>query len=156
MSNRKTGTPKGPARPALTPLIGSLLRLPHEVCMARILATLDSHGFDITPTELGVFLYPSPEGRRPVDLARQCQMSRQAMNYVLTGLERRGYLKRQAGTGKATTVVRMTAKGRSMVEPVRNCVRELEQELTVQLGARRFEALRETLHELALRLGKLG
>jgi hypothetical protein len=43
-----------------------------------------------------------------------------------------------------------------MVEPVRNCVRELEQEWTVQLGARRFEALRETLHELALRLGKLG
>ena len=141
MSNKETGTTKHPARPAMTPLIGSLLRLPHEVCMARILATLDSQGFDITPTELGVFLYPSPEGRRPVDLA---------------GLERRGYLKREAGSGTAKTVVRMTAKGWSMIEPVRNCVREIEQEWTAHLGARRFEALRGTLHELALRLGKLA
>jgi DNA-binding MarR family transcriptional regulator len=156
MSNKATGTRKHPARPAMTPLIGSLLRLPHEVCMARILATLDSQGFDITPTELGVFLYPSPEGRRPVDLARQCHMTRQAMNYVLAGLERRGYLKREAGSGTAKTVVRMTAKGRSMIEPVRNCVREIEQEWTAHLGARRFEALRGTLHELALRLGKLA
>jgi DNA-binding MarR family transcriptional regulator len=155
MSNSRTGTAKRTARPAITPLIGSLLRLPHEVCMARMLATLESHGFDITPTELGVFLYPSPEGRRPVDLARQCHMSRQAMNYVLSGLEQRGYLERQAGTGTAKTVIRMTAKGWSMVEPIRNCIREIEQEWTKHLGARRFEALRKTLHELALQLGKL-
>jgi DNA-binding MarR family transcriptional regulator len=155
MSNRKTGPANRPARPAITPLIGSLLRLPHEVCMARMLATLESHGFDITPTELGVFLYPSPEGRRPVDLARQCHMSRQAMNYVLSGLERRGYLERHAGTGTAKTVIRMTAKGWSMVEPIRKCIREIEQEWTKHLGVRRFEALRGTLHELALRLGKL-
>ena len=155
VSTRRAGTAKGTARPALTPLIGSLLRLPHEVCMARILATLESHGFDITPTELGVFLYPSPEGRRPIDLARQCHMSRQAMNYVLTGLERRGYIERHAGTDKGTTVVRMTARGWSMVEPVRDCIREIEQEWTAHLGARRFEALRGTLLELSRRLGKL-
>jgi hypothetical protein len=70
-------------------MIGSLLRFPHEVVMTRILATLDSHRFDISATELGVFLYPPPEGRRPAALAWQCDMTRQAMNYVLTGLERR-------------------------------------------------------------------
>jgi DNA-binding MarR family transcriptional regulator len=83
-------------------------------------------------------------------------MTRQAMNYVLAGLERRGYLKREAGSGTAKTVVRMTAKGWSLIEPVRNCVREIEQEWTAHLGARRFEALRGVLHELALRLGKLA
>ena len=47
-------------------MIGSLLRLPHEVVTARIHAVLRGHGFDITPTELGVFLYPGPKavGRR--------------------------------------------------------------------------------------------
>lgn len=123
--------------------------------MARMLAALDSHGFDISATELGVFLYPGPEGRRPADLARQCNMTRQAMNYVLTGLERRGYIERQAGAG-ATTLVRMTDKGWAMVEPIRRCVAEIEQEWTAHLGAQRFKALRQTLLDLALQLGKLG
>lgn len=122
--------------------------------MARMLAALDSAGFDITSTELGVFLYPGPEGRRPADLARQCSMTRQAMNYVLTGLERRGYLERHASPG-GTTLVRMTDKGWATFAPIRACVRQIEQEWTTHLGARRFEALRETLHELARRLGKL-
>lgn len=124
--------------------------------MARMLAALDSHGFDITATELGVFVYPGPEGRRPADLARQCNMTRQAMNYVLTGLQRRGYIERLAGPGATTTLVRMTAKGWAMVEPIRSCVSEIEQEWTAHLGAKRFNALRDTLHDLALRLGKLG
>ncbi|TAL70386.1 MAG: hypothetical protein EPN79_05825, partial [Burkholderiaceae bacterium] len=62
MSNRKNAIKK-PDQPVITPMIGSLLRLPHEVVTARILATLQSHGFDITPTELGVCLYPGPDGR---------------------------------------------------------------------------------------------
>lgn len=124
--------------------------------MARMLAALDSQGFDITATELGVFLYPGPEERRPADLARQCNMTRQAMNYVLTGLERRGYIQRQVGPGATTTLVHMTAKGWAMVESIRRCVAEIEQEWTAHLGVQRFKALRETLHDLALQLGKLG
>jgi len=137
-------------------MIGSLLRLPHEVVMARILAALASHGFDITPTELGVFLYPGPEGRRPVELARQCNMTRQAMNYVLVGLERRGYIERHAGPSSAARVVRLTARGWEMVAPIRSCVAEIEREWAAHLGAQRFKALRETLHDLALCLGKLS
>ena len=155
MSNKKSIASKEPGPPALTPMIGSLLRLPHEVVTARILAVLQSNGVDITPTELGVFLYPGPEGRRPAELARQCNMTRQAMNYVLAGLERRGYIERQAAPGSAGRVVRMTAKAWDMVAPIRNCVAELEQEWIAHLGARRFNALRETLHDLALWLGKL-
>ena len=155
MSTRNSTLRKRRAAPALTPMIGSLLRLPHEVVVARMLAVLEGSGFDITPTELGVFLYPGPEGRRPADLARQCHMTRQAMNYVLAGLERRGYLERQAGPHAAATVVRLTARGRAMFEPIRRCVAGIEREWTDHLGAERFEALRETLHDLAVRLGKL-
>jgi DNA-binding MarR family transcriptional regulator len=136
-------------------MIGSLLRLPHEVVTARILAVLHGGGFDITPTELGVFLYPGPEGRRPAELARQCNMTRQAMNYVLAGLERRGYIQRQAGPNPAARVVLMTAKSLEMVAPIRSCVAEIEREWAEHLGAQRFKALRDTLRELASWLGKL-
>lgn len=154
MSNKKIVAKKS-ERPVRTPMIGALLRLPHEVVTARLLAMLQSRGLDITPTELGVCLYPGPDGRRPAELARQCNMTRQAMNYVLAGLERRGYIERQADPGSAGRVVRVTAKGWSMTAPIRNCVAEIEQEWAAHLGAQRFEALRETLHDLALWLGKL-
>ncbi len=151
-----SGTPrKRPARQAVTPMIGSLLRLPHEAVVARMLAALNNGGFDVTLTELGVFLFPGPDGRRPIDLARQCNMTRQAMNYVLAGLERRGYIERRAGPGSAARAVRMTARGREMIAQIRSSVAGIEQEWIAHLGARRFAELRETLHDLARWLGKL-
>lgn len=134
-------------------MIGSLLRLPHEVIAARMLAALDAHGFDLTPTELGVFLYPGPEGRRPIDLARQCNMTRQAMNYVLAGLERRRYIKPRAG-GPAR-VVRLTERGRAAIARIRQSVAGVEREWAAQLGAQKFNALRDTLYQLARAQGKL-
>src|SRR4030095_5824210 len=107
MSNATRTTHRTPGRRALTPMIGSLLRLPHEALVARVLASLNENGFDISATELGVFLYPGPDGRRPIDLARQCNMTRQAMNYVLAGLERRRYIQRNAGPRSAPRVVRL-------------------------------------------------
>ena len=139
----------------ITPLIGSLLRLPHEVVVARIFEVLNTHGFDITLTELSVFMYPGPEGRRPVDLARQCDMTRQAMNYVLTGLEGRGYIERQAGTGSVEKVVHLTDKGWEVIARIRNCVAEIEQQWAAHLGAQRFKALSDTLRDLSQWLGKL-
>jgi DNA-binding MarR family transcriptional regulator len=156
MSNVKASARKRSTQPPLTPMIGPLLRLPHEVVTTRILAVLASNGFDITPTELGVFLYPGPDGRRPVELARQCNMTRQAMNYVLAGLEHRGYIERQAGSTSASRIVRLTARGREMIAPIRRCVAEIEREWAAHLGAQRFKAMRDTLHDLALWLGKLG
>jgi DNA-binding MarR family transcriptional regulator len=121
-----------------------------------MLATINMNGFDITPTELGVFLYPGPEGRRPIDLARQCNMTRQAMNYVLAGMESRGYILRQAGPSAAARVVRMTDRGWEVIAQIRKCVAEIENEWAAHLGAQRFAALRETLHDLTLWLGKLN
>jgi DNA-binding MarR family transcriptional regulator len=139
----------------MTPMIGSLLRLPHEVVATRMLAALSDGGFDLTATELGVFLYPGPDGRRPIDLARQCNMTRQAMNYVLAELERRGYIVRRADPGSAVRVVRLTGRGGEIVPVIRGCVATIEREWAAHLGARRFGALRETLHDLSRWLGKL-
>ena len=156
MSKPRTTPSRKSARPPITPLIGSLLRLPHEVVVARMLAALASQGCDLTPTELGVFLYPGPDGRRPIELARQCNMTRQAMNYVVSGLEQRGYIERQVGTSPAATQVRLTDKGWEVLAEIRACVAAIEKEWAAHLGAQRFEALRETLLELSRWLGKLA
>ena len=156
MSRAKTGTSSKLAAQPITPMIGSLLRLPHEVIMARMLAALRGSGFDLTPTELGVFLNPGPDGRRPIDLARQCNMTRQAMNYVLAALEHRGYIKRNTETDAATRVVRLTARGWEIVAQIRACVASIEREWALHFGAQRFKAFSETLRELATWLGKLA
>jgi len=153
MSNTSQSNPRAGARPSLAPLIGSLLRLPHEVIETRMLDDLHAHGFRLSLTELRVFLYPGPDGRRPADLARQCNMTRQAMNYVLAGLEERGYLARR--TESASRVVRATDAGRKLMTRLRTCVAGIEREWAAHLGRQRFDALRATLHELAHWLGKL-
>jgi DNA-binding MarR family transcriptional regulator len=136
-------------------MIGALLRLPHEVVVARMLSALDAHGFDLTLTELGVFLYPGPDGRRPIDLARQCNATRQTMNYVLTSLEQRGYIERRAESGSATRLIRVTKRGWELVALIRGTLGEIEKDWSKHLGAPRFKALRETLRDLAQWLGKL-
>ena len=136
-------------------MIGSLLRFPHEVVVARIMTTLNDHGHDISDTELRVLLYPGPDGRRPIDLARQCHMTRQAMNYVLASLERRGYLKRDDDPQSPARVVRLTDRGWDLIPLIRNCVATIEREWAAELGTKRFNALRETLYELSRWLGKL-
>lgn len=137
-------------------MIGSLLRLPREHVVARMLAQVNAKGFDVSQTELGVFMYPGPDGKRPSELAKQCNMSRQAMNYVIVGLETRGYIERRPGRGTVTTVLHMTPKSQHMYALMRDCVAVIEQEWKTRLGEERFDALRETLHDLSTWLGKVN
>ena len=153
MSNPRKPTKAVP--PAITPMIGALLRLPHEVVVARMLSALNTNGFDLTLTELGVFLYPGPDGRRPIDLARQCNATRQTMNYVLTSLEQRGYIERRTESGSAARLIRMTRRGWELVALIRSTLGEIEKDWSKHLGAERFKALREMLRDLAQWLGKL-
>jgi len=138
-----------------TPMIGALLRLPHEAVVARLQEALSREGLELSQTELGVFLFPGPDGRRPSDLARQCSMTRQAMNYVLAGLEEGAYIERHDDTATAGRVVHVTERGRQVMRALRTEVRQIEREWAEHLGARRFEALRATLQDLAAWLGKL-
>ena len=136
-------------------MIAALLRLPHEAVVTRLLAALARDGLELSQTELGVFLFPGPDGRRPSDLARQCGMTRQAMNYVLTGLEEGGYLQRHDAETPNGRVVRTTERGRRVIGVVRAEIHEIEREWAAHLGASRYGQLRDTLHELARWLGKL-
>jgi hypothetical protein len=83
-------------------------------------------------------------------------MSRQAMNYVLSGLESRAYLERHDAEAPNGRVVRVTERGRRVIQVIRVEVEEIERQWAVHLGAQRFGELRATLRELAMWLGKLG
>src|SRR6478672_3733769 len=85
------GQPVGP------PLIGALLRFPWETVQRHMLERLHERGFDdLDAAHLNVFQYPGPQGARPSDLAARLRMTKQALNYLLGELERRGYLERRA------------------------------------------------------------
>lgn len=137
------------------PLIGALLRFPREVVVQRMLEALNEHGYDLTPPELAVMTYPGPDGKRPSELARACATSRQSMNYLLSGLEARGYLRRADGDQGLARVVQLTERGRAAGKLMRKTVEQIEREWREFLGKDRFAVLSETLLDLSRWLGKV-
>jgi DNA-binding MarR family transcriptional regulator len=156
MSSASTTSGAGSAPGPGKPLIGALLRFPREVVVQRMLEALNEGGYDLTPTELAVMMYPGPDGRRPSELARDCAMSRQSMNYLLSGLEARGYLRRADGQGGVARIVYLSARGRAAGLLMRKTVLQIEREWTKFLGEERFRALSDTLLELSRWLGKVS
>ena len=136
-------------------MIGALLRLPRETVVQRMQDALNKAGFDVSPTELAVLMYPGPQGKRPSDLARACNMSRQSMNYVLAGLEARGYLQRADGESGLARVIHLSERGVAAGKLMRDTVMRIEREWKEVLGEQRFEALKDTLVDLSRWLGKL-
>jgi len=155
MSSASSVYRANPAPAPGEPLIGALLRFPREEVVQRMLDAVNAAGYDLTRTELGILMYPGPEGKRPSELARACDMSRQSMNYLLAGLEARGYLHRTDGESGGARVVRTSAQARAAMELMRKTVKQIEREWAKVLGAERFAALRDTLLELSAALGKL-
>jgi DNA-binding MarR family transcriptional regulator len=140
---------------SVTPLLGALLRVTHEALTRGILDSLREQGIEITQTEFSVIRYPGPDGARPIDLARRCNMTKQAMNYVLTGFEAKGYIERRSPGGQRSTTIYLTRKGWKLLSAARHCATEIEARWAAHIGSRRFNALRASLHEIAVWLGKL-
>ena len=116
-----------------------------------MLERLHERGFDDLDTaHLNVLLYPGPQGSRPSDLAARLGMSKQAVNYLLGELERRGYLERRADPDDLRSRrIALTERGTSAGSVMREAVMEVEREWEMALGRRRFAQLRGLLAELA-------
>ena len=132
------------------PKIGALLRLPWEAVTHRILRALHEHGFDdIDAPQLGVLLWPGPEGMRPSDLAARMRVTKQALNYLLGELERLGYLERHPDPDdRRARRITLTDRGKALIPVIRDAVSEVEREWAETLGTQRFDQLRELLYEL--------
>jgi DNA-binding MarR family transcriptional regulator len=129
------------------PLIGALLRIPLDRVHLQILRALHAHGFtDITGAHFQVLRWPGPNGQRPVELAQQAAMTRQAMNYLLGQLEELGYVERRVDPGDVRSRhVHLTPRGISTIKVIRDAVTELERDWEAQLGSDRWRQLKELL-----------
>ena len=135
------------ARP---PLIGALLRVPFETVRDRMLAGLHERGFtDLVAAHLDVFQYPGPENQRPLQLATQTRMTKQALNYLLGQLQQLGYLTRETDDNdQRSKRIRLTPRGHAAIKAIREIVQDVESEWEQQLGARKFAQLRDLLTQL--------
>jgi len=132
------------------PLIGALLRMPVDAVRRQMIERLHAHGFaDIDPAHLIVLRYPGPQGERPSDLAAQLGMSKQALNYQLGQLERRGYLERRADPDdQRSRRIVLTRRGVAAAHVIRDAVAELETLWARELGEKRYAQLRGLLVDL--------
>ena len=132
------------------PLLATLTRHIHLTIRRRVHADVQAAGFDdLTPAHLYVFQLPGPDGVRPTELAARMNMTKQATNHLLSGLEARGYIERVAapedGRGK---VLRMTARGREVARVMQDSSMRMEDEWSRRLGGRALERLRQELVDL--------
>jgi DNA-binding MarR family transcriptional regulator len=132
------------------PLIGALLRVPFETVRDRMLTGLHQRGYtDLIAAHLDVFQYPGPENQRPIDLAAQTRMSKQALNYLLRQLEQLGYLTRDIDErDHRSKRIHATPRGLAALGAIREIVQEVEAEWEQQLGPRKFSQLRDLLAQL--------
>jgi DNA-binding MarR family transcriptional regulator len=148
MSLSSVFTQSGTSTPP--PLIGALLRVPFETVRDRMLAGLHKRGFtDLVAAHLDVFQYPGPENQRPLQLATQTRMTKQALNYLLGQLEQLGYLTREPDNDdQRAKRIRLTPKGHAAIKAIREIVQDVETEWEQQLGPRNFAQLRNLLTQL--------
>jgi DNA-binding MarR family transcriptional regulator len=132
------------------PLIGALLRVPFETVRDRMLAGLHERGYtDLVAAHLDVFQYPGPENQRPLQLATQTRMTKQALNYLLGQLQQLGYLTRESDqSDHRSKRIRLTPRGQAVLKAIREIVQDVEAEWEQQLGPRRFAQLRDLLAQL--------
>jgi DNA-binding MarR family transcriptional regulator len=140
-------TTEGPLGP---PLLGAMLRLPVDEIRARMLAALHEQGFDdLIPAHMIVLRWPGPDGLRPVEIAGQTGMTKQALNYLLGQLEELGYLERNDDPDdRRSKRVRVTKRGWDAGQAMRAAVGEVEREFVEAHGKKSLEALLARLADL--------
>jgi DNA-binding MarR family transcriptional regulator len=115
-----------------------------------MLERLHERGFpDFDAAYLSVFQYPGPEGERPSDLAARLRISKQAVNHLLSQLERLGYLDRRPDPDDLRSKrINLTPRGHSAIRVIRDAVAEVETSWAQQFGTERFAELRLLLLDL--------
>jgi DNA-binding MarR family transcriptional regulator len=136
-------------------MIRALLAVSSDALRQRMSAGFAAAGFaDLRPAYEVVFALLRPEGDRVVDLARRAHTTKQAMGYLVAALAAAGYLERVPDpTDRRAQLVRRTARGWEVHRTAHRLVQELQDELAVQLGPERMQALLELLRDLVAILG---
>lgn len=152
MSSASTGIP--PAALALSknaPYVGAMLRLTYQVARQRSLSALMERGFsDLNQSLLNALFYPMAQGgMRPIDMAEQTNMTKQAMNYLIGQLEDGGYLERRPGERGDRRRIHLTRRGWLVFETIWKAQIQLQKDWEKQLGKKRFDEFMKTLRQLS-------
>ena len=136
-----------------SPELAHLLRVAARAMERDALAAIRTAGFDMVALRhftLFRVLEPGTEGTRISDLARDADVSRQAIQQVVTELEALGIVETldDAADGRVR-LVRYTEFGRAGFERCMAEFARLERGYEERLGLRRARALRRTLRDLA-------
>jgi DNA-binding MarR family transcriptional regulator len=131
------------------------MRMPVDEIRRRMLAALHDQGFeDLIPAHLIVLRWPGPDSLRPVEVAEQTGMSKQALNYLLGQLEETGYLERvDDPDDRRSKRIRVTKRGWAAGKVMRAAVGEVEQEFVDAHGKVELANLLELLTDLNVVLG---
>jgi DNA-binding MarR family transcriptional regulator len=132
------------------PYVSALLRMAYRVTRERSLRALMDRGFtDLNQALLSVFFYPPPDGVRPIDHAANANMTKQAMNYLLSQLESLGYMERRAEKKGSRRLVYLTRRGWLVIETIWTAQQQLETEWATFLGKKRFNEFMSALRQIS-------
>lgn len=89
------------------------------------------------------------EGSRLVDLAQVNGLSKQAMSQIVADIEQHGYLAKQEDPedGRARKL-KLTARGRKLVQDSLEAYEELEREYEALIGKEKIDTLKQIVSEL--------
>jgi DNA-binding MarR family transcriptional regulator len=132
------------------PAIGALLRLAWQAVRGRIYEGVLEAGYtDLSRAHVFSLRWPPFDGLRPSEIATRTQLSRQAINDLLSDLEKGGYLERVPDpTDGRARIVRFTERGWDLTQVIRDMSFATEREWTRAIGEARFAEFRDTLREL--------
>jgi DNA-binding MarR family transcriptional regulator len=129
--------------------IAPMMRVLWQEVRDRIHTAFAEEGHDVRAEHMAVLQHPGPDGQRPSALAARSGMSRQAINHLVSHLERAGYLERYTDPAdRNSRLIRLTGRGRQLYERIEAVAAAIEAEWAEQVGARRLEELRTTLSDL--------
>jgi DNA-binding MarR family transcriptional regulator len=133
------------------PYVGAMLRLTYQIARQRSLSALKERGFtDLNQSLLNALFYPMAQGgMRPIDMAEQTNMTKQAMNYLIGQLEDGGYLERRPGERGDRRRIHLTRRGWLVFEIIWKAQIQLEKDWEKQLGKKRFDEFMKALQQLS-------
>jgi DNA-binding MarR family transcriptional regulator len=131
--------------------IAPMMRVLWQEVRDRIHIAFAEEGHDVRAEHMAVLQHPGPDGQRPSALAARSGMSRQAINHLVSHLERAGYLERYSDPAdRNSRLIRLTERGRRLYERIEAVAATIEAEWAEQVGTQRLEELRTTLSDLLL------
>lgn len=130
--------------------IALLCFIAHRAMEDRVLSDLAAAGFDdITVAQARLFARVGPKGTRVSELAEQAHVTKQTATFLVDGLERAGYARREPDPADARArLVVVAERGLAAIEVARRTERAVQEEWTRHLGPRATAQLHRTLTRL--------